>query len=79
MCGCLAVDADGFPAGSALAEHVDRVRLSVDYLANPLTCFGEGGVIDGSEEDAALDAVAVGLEDGGDAGAAVVVADVVSK
>jgi hypothetical protein len=73
----LAVDAYRFPACRALPEYVDRVGAGVDDLADPFPDLIELLSVDGGDEHAALDAVAVGLQDGGDAGAAVIVADVI--
>ena len=74
---CLPVDAYRFPACRALAEDVDGVGAGVDDLADPRSHFAEHRGFESAQEDAALDAVAVGLGDGGDPGAAVIVADVV--
>jgi len=75
--GGLAVDADVLPAGGALTEDVERVGARIDHLPEPLAEFTERIVLDGADENASLDAVAVGLKEGGDVGAAVVLADVV--
>src|ERR1035441_6154551 len=75
-CG-LAVDADCFPACRTLTEDVDGVGLRVDDLADPVAGFPEHVLSDGHDEDAALDAVAVGLQARGDAGPAPVIADVI--
>ena len=63
---CLAVDAYSFPAGAALAEYVYRIGSGVDDLADPTADVGEHGHFQGGDEDAALDAVTVGLQDSGE-------------
>jgi hypothetical protein len=59
-----------------LTEDVDGVGLRVDGLADPVADFPGRVFFDSGDEDAALDAVAVGLQDRSDAGAAPLVADV---
>jgi hypothetical protein len=63
--GCLAVDANRLLACRALAEDVDRVRVRIDDGGYPGAHFGEQGGFQGAYEHAALDAIAVGLQDGG--------------
>jgi hypothetical protein len=63
-------DADPSPACRTRAVNVDRIGLGVDDLADPVTGFAQHGVMGGVDERAALDLVAVGLQDRRDLGAA---------
>ena len=53
----------GLPAGAALAEHVHRISVGVDDLADAAADFAEEPGFQGADEDAALDSVAVSLQD----------------
>jgi hypothetical protein len=75
-CG-LAMDADGVPAGRALPEHVHRVGLGFDDPGDPGADLGDPVRFGDADEHALLDAVAVGLQEGGYLCAAPVIADVV--
>src|SRR5664279_5179451 len=73
----LSEEVDGGPAGSALPEDVHGVVVQVDEGRGAGGDVVECAVVQGKDEHGLLDAVAVGLEQRGESGAAAVLADVV--
>jgi hypothetical protein len=68
--GGLAEDADAVPAGSALAEGVDRVGARVDDGSEPVEDLPQAVGLEAADEHAALDTIPPLLQGGGDPGAA---------